>query len=79
MEQSALIPAVKLNCPGRAVIQRLNEAIALVRAHAIETGDLTSVRLVRMLKDATSPDEIAEAGETFRAWAVERGLGKAVN
>jgi hypothetical protein len=79
MEQSALVPAVKLNRPGRPVICRLSDAIAVVRAHAIETGDLSSIRLVRLLKDATSPGEIAEAGEAFRAWALDRGLGTKVN
>jgi hypothetical protein len=77
MEQSALIPAVKLNCPDRGAVQRLKDTIALVRAHAIETGDLSSIRLVRVMKDATSSDEVAEADAAFRAWASTRGLGKA--
>jgi hypothetical protein len=78
MVQSALVPAVKLNCPDRIVVQRLKDAIALVRAHAIETGDLSSIRLVRIMKDATSSNEVAEAGAAFRAWALTRGLGKAI-
>jgi hypothetical protein len=79
MDNLALVPALKLNRPGRAVICRLTDAVAVVRAHAIETGDLSSIRLVRILKDATSPGEIAGAGEAFRAWALERGLGTTVN
>lgn len=79
MDHAALNPALRLNRPGRTVICRLHDAIAVVRAYAIETGDLSSIRLVRILKDATSPDEIAEAGEAFRAWALDRGLGTKVN
>jgi hypothetical protein len=78
MEQSAPIRTVKLNCPDRVVVQRLKGAIALVRAHAIETGDLSSIRLIRIMKDATSSGEVAEAGAAFRAWASTRGLGKAI-
>jgi hypothetical protein len=79
MDNLALVPALRLNRPDRAVIQRLKDAVAVVRAHAIDTGDLSSIRLVRILKDATSPDEIAQAGEAFRAWALDRGLGTMVN
>jgi hypothetical protein len=79
MDQSAFVPALKLNRPDRAVICRLTDAIAVVRAHAIETGELSSIRLVRLMKDATSPDEVLEAGEAFRAWALARGLGSKVN
>jgi hypothetical protein len=79
MDHASLNPALRLNRPGRPVIERMKEAIAVVRAHAIETGDLTSIRLVRILRDATSPEEIAEAGAAFRAWAVDRRLGTTAN
>ena len=79
MAQPARVPAVKLNRPNRTVICLLDDAIALVRAHAIETGELSSIRLVRIMKDATSPDEIAQAGEAFRAWALLLGLATAEN
>jgi hypothetical protein len=75
MDHASLNPALQLNRPGRPVIERLRDAVAVVREHAIETGDLASIRLVRVLKNATSPDEVAQAGAAFRRWAMDRRLG----
>ena len=38
-------------------VNNLFKAASIVRAHAIKTGDIASVRLVRVLKDAKSPSK----------------------
>lgn len=55
----------------------LLQAASVVRRHAIETGDIASIRLVRVLKDATSPDEVGSAIAAFRKWTATVALGRA--
>jgi hypothetical protein len=49
----------------------LLKAASIVRAHAIKTGNMASVRLVRVLKDAESPEQISSAISAFRKWTAE--------
>jgi hypothetical protein len=52
-------------------INNLPRAASIVRAHAIKTGNMASVRLVRILKDAESPEQISFAISAFRKWTAE--------
>ena len=52
-------------------VNNLFKAASIVRAHAIKTGDIASVRLVRVLKDAESPEQISSAISAFRKWTAE--------
>jgi hypothetical protein len=52
-------------------INNLPKAASIVRAHAIKTGSMASVRLVRVLKDAESPEQISSAVSAFRKWTAE--------
>ena len=52
-------------------INNLLKAASIVRAHAIKTGNMSSVRLVRLLKDAETPEQISSAISAFRKWTAE--------
>ena len=52
----------------------LLQAAGIVRRHAIETGDLASIRLVRVLKDATLPKDVDFAIAAFRKWTATVAL-----
>jgi hypothetical protein len=52
-------------------VNNLFKAASIVRTHAIKTGDIASVRLVRVLKDAESPEQISSAISAFRKWTAE--------
>ena len=50
------------------LVRTVDEAVTIVRAHAIDTGDGVSIRLVRMLKDAETSKEVEAAATAFRIW-----------
>ena len=52
-------------------VNNLLKAASIVRTHAIKTGNMASVRLVRVLKDAESPEQISSAISAFRKWTAE--------
>jgi hypothetical protein len=69
MDQFIFNPPVRVSASAGSSIASGDDAITLVRNHAIETGDGDSIRLVRKLKDAGTPDEIESAAAAFRRWA----------
>ena len=49
----------------------LFKAASIVRTHAINTRNPESIRLVRVLKEAATPDQIRTAISAFRKWTAE--------
>jgi hypothetical protein len=52
------------------LVRAVDEAVSIVRAHAIDTGDGVSIRLVRMLKNAETFDQVEAAATAFRIWCL---------
>lgn len=71
-----ITPALRPNDAQQAVIYRERAATSFVRNHAILTGDISSIRLVRVLQDANTCDLEQEATTAFHLWADRLHLGR---
>jgi hypothetical protein len=71
----AILPALRPSDAGRPVICCAVDATSFVRTHAILTGDISSIRLVRVLQDANTSDQKSEATNAFHLWAHRLHLG----
>jgi hypothetical protein len=68
-------PALRPYDAGLPVITRAHSATSFVRTHAINTGDISSIRLVRLLQDANTLEQKCEASTAFHRWADRLHLG----
>lgn len=69
-------PALRPYDAGQPVITRARSATSFVRSHAINTGDISSIRLVRLLQDASTLEQKAAASTAFHYWADRLHLGR---
>jgi hypothetical protein len=69
-------PSLRPNDARQPVISRERAATSFVRRHAILTGDISSIRLVRVLQDAHTFEQEHEATTAFHHWADRRHLGR---
>jgi hypothetical protein len=71
-----ITPALRPNDAQHPVISRERAATSFVRSHAILTGDISSIRLVRVLRDANTSELEYEATTAFHLWADRLHLGR---
>jgi hypothetical protein len=67
MTEFPLEPPVQLDLVESPVCT-LAQAIPVVGAHAIQTGNTFSARVARMLRDVGTSEEAAQAEAVFRIW-----------
>jgi len=71
-----ITPALRPNDARQPVICRERAATSFVRSHAILAGDVSSIRLVRVLQDANTCERECEATTAFHLWADRLHLGR---
>jgi hypothetical protein len=72
----SITPALRPNDARQPVIYRERAATSFVRNHAILTGDISSIRLVRVLQDANTCEQEQKATTALHLWADRLHLGR---